>query len=134
MTDLAEATLPDLVRLLMADGDLSEDDLLRIRDATMRERALIGQEQAWRETAHAHDEPHRSVVTAIPTEGLPEDQWPEEVDASGLVCHDCGRDLVSDRGSIRILVCPSLHGRRPAELAPADPDGAVECGRVRARE
>lgn len=53
---------------------------------------------------------------------------PEDVDASGVTCHDCNQELVSDRGSGRILVCPRVHGSRPAGMLPKHRDGAVECG------
>lgn len=135
-----------LVNTLMVDGDLTDDDLGRIREAAVRERKRIGAERTWAETAHVHDEPHAPVVTfakedmavfkamqrahADPDSLQPGDHIPEQVDASGVICHDCRRDLVSDAGSLRILVCPSLHGRRPRDLVPRDPDGAVECGRV----
>lgn len=124
----AGMALSSLIEELMADGTLDDADLARIADATARERGRIADEKGWAETAHVCDAEHAAVVTAIPTEGLPEDQWPEEVDASGLRCHDCGRELVSDAGSIRILVCPRLHGRR-GQLRPEDEHGAVECGR-----
>lgn len=71
-------------------------------------------------TAHAHQ-------AGIPISAPGWD--PETVDASDVVCHDCGGALVSDRGDLRILVCPDLHGLRPRDLVPTQPDGAVECGR-----
>lgn len=147
MTDV-RGSVRLLVEQLMADGELDDEDLARIAEATAAARRLIGEEKAWRETAHVHDVPHVSVVTldevalkaylAAPEHRMgangrremvpPAERVPELTDASGMVCHDCGRALVSDRGSIRILVCPSLHGRRPPELI-AVRDGAVECGR-----
>lgn len=143
MTEVRDA-IQLLVRELMMDGDLSDADLARIAEATAAERLRIAEEQAWATTAHVHDEPHRSVITFDPdelkaylaapdhredgSEVPPGDRIEEHVDASGMVCHDCLRPLVSDRGSVRILVCPTLHGRRPPALVPGE-DGAVECGR-----
>ena len=61
----------------------------------------------WRETAHLHETTH---------------------EGENAICHDCRRGLISDAGTERILVCPKLHGRRPAELLPSKPNGAAECG------
>ena len=150
MPDVRTA-LSDLVEKLSADGDLSDEDLALIHDAAVAQATAVQEAKRWAELAHVHDEPHRPVVTldgdallaylAAPdfTEGpdgalgmVPPDQRvPEHVDASGVICHDCGRDLVADAGTTRVLVCPSLHGRRPGDMVPTDPDGALECGRAR---
>lgn len=53
---------------------------------------------------------------------------PESVDASGVVCHDCGQALIRDKGDFAPLICPRLHGIRPRDLTPKREDGAVECG------
>lgn len=116
----AGMALGELMRELAADGELDDADLARIADAAARERGRITSERTAAERAHVHDEPHVSVVTTG-ADGV------EEVDASGVVCHDCQRALVSDAGSLRILVCPTLHNRRPSQLVPVA-DGAVECG------
>lgn len=68
---------------------------------------------------HDHD-----VGVAVSADGFD----PETVDASGLVCHDCGRELMADVYYQRILVCQRVHGHRPTELVPKHSDGAVECG------
>lgn len=113
--------LATLVAELAADGELSDADLAAIHDAAVSQTLAIKDAAAWREKAHLHEEPHVPVITLDADGG-------EETDASGVRCHDCGRDLVSDAGTARILVCPTIHGRRPADLEPADPDHAVECG------
>ena len=115
------ASLRFLIDELMADGTLDDDDLATIAQATAAAREKVAADKAWAETAHVHDEPHRTEVTV-------DEHGHEDVDASGVTCCDCGRALVSDAGSLRILVCPRLHGRR-GSLRPTDPDGAVECGR-----
>ena len=139
--------LAELVEKLSADGDLSEDDLRQIHDATVAQTNAIIEAKAWAELAHVHDDPHRPVITfdkdalkvylAAPeyreVDGEqvmvpPGERLAEMVDTSAMVCHDCGRALVSDAGTMPILVCPSLHGRRPPHLVPG-PGGAVECGR-----
>lgn len=117
------ADLRFLVDELMADGSLDDDDLARIAAATAAERARVLDDKAAGETVHLHDVPHVAIVTVDET-------GDETVDASGVRCCDCGRDLVSDAGSFRILVCPRIHGRRPPAMRPPDPDGAVECGRA----
>jgi hypothetical protein len=68
---------------------------------------------------HSHD-----AGVAVSAEGFD----PESVNADGMRCHDCGRELVADPYYERILVCQKVHGHRPTELRPKDPDGAVECG------
>ena len=64
----------------------------------------------------------------MPSPGAVRPDWPEDVNANALICHDCRRDLVADSTFQRVLVCPTLHGRRPPGMAPTNPDGAVECG------
>lgn len=115
--------LASLVSELTADGDLSDDDLVAVHDAAVREAKLRQEASRWRQTAHIHDVPHVPSVTV-------HDDGSEEVDASDVQCHDCGSHLVADVGTVRYLVCPSLHGRRPQELEPKG-DAAVECGRGR---
>lgn len=107
----AHSRLVALVDELASDGELSDEDLARIADAAAAETARVRGERAWRETAHVHRTAH------VDSE--------KKHDA---VCHDCGRALISDVGTERILVCPKLHGRRPAEMVPTTKNGAVECG------
>lgn len=146
MTDPRTA-LAELVEKLSADGDLSEDDLRLIHDAAVAQVNVIVEARAWAEHAHVHEAPHLPVVT-LEEEALkaylaapeyrdvdgeqvmvpPQERVPEQVDASAVVCHDCGRALVSDAGTLPILVCPTLHGRRPLHLVPGAGE-AVECGR-----
>lgn len=128
MTD-TKAALLELAHALVADQELADADLRRIAVAIATEHRRIGEERAWATTAHVHAELHRPVVTLVPFDEGGRSGVREETDASAMVCHDCGRALVSDVGSRRILVCPSLHGRRPAALVPEDPDQAIECGR-----
>ena len=128
MTDI-RADMLELVHALVADEALEDADLQRICVAIGLEYRAIGAERAWAETAHVHAEPHRPVTTLVAFDEGGRSGEREETDASGVVCHDCSRALVSDVGSQRVLVCPSLHGRRPAALVPEDPDHAVECGR-----
>ena len=114
----------DLMQLaaeLAADGDLSDADLAAIANATLAARQRIDAERTIAERAHIVDTPHVPVVTV-------DEDGDEHVDASGVRCDDCGRELVSDVGSVRILVCPRVHGKRPAALVPTDRDGAVCCG------
>lgn len=136
MTDELQALIAELA----ADGDLSPDDLARIHDAARAAHADVKAEQDWRSTAHVHDVAHAPIVSFDADElkayladgGDPDkagDFLGELVDASGVICHDCQRELVSDKGDRRLLVCSRLHGRRPGELVPEHPDGAVECGR-----
>jgi len=125
------ATLRALAEQVIASPELDDDAMVRVHNAAVAEVWRIQQERDWAKTAHVHEVPHAPVITTVPTEGLDEKDWPEEVDASGMVCHDCGRDLVADIAGPRTLVCPSLHGRRPGELVVKAPDGAVECGRTR---
>lgn len=120
MTD-PRGALVHLANELAMDGDLSDDDLAIIADAAAAMRGRIVAERTVAERAHVVDTPHRVVVTTA-------DDGTETVDASGMVCGDCGRELVSDVGTSRILVCPRVHGRRPHALRPTDPDGAVHCG------
>lgn len=115
--------LASLIGDLSSDKDLSDDDLVAIHDAAVRETKRRQEANRWRETAHVHDVPHVPTVT-VHKDGS------EEVDASGVCCHDCGSHLIADVGTVRYLVCPSLHGRRPDELVPKG-DAAVECGRGR---
>jgi hypothetical protein len=68
---------------------------------------------------HSHD-----VGVAVSVEGFD----PESVHADDVVCHDCGRELVADVTYERVLVCQKVHGHRPTEMVPKNPDGAVECG------
>ena len=119
MTDI-RASLADLVARLSADGDLDDLDLALIHDAAVAEANARQQAKKATERAHIHDVPHRPVITVY--------NWGEDVDASGIVCHDCGRELVSDAGTTRVLVCPRIHGNRSPTMLPDDPDGAVECG------
>lgn len=123
----AKDQLRDIVGRMASDPDLSDEDLVAVANAAAREANHRKAIARWRETAHVHDAPHAPIVTPIPTEGLEEKDWPEDVDVSGVVCHDCGRHLQADVGTVRYLVCPSLHGRRPQELEPKG-DAAVECG------
>lgn len=93
---MAKDKEPDLAEV--AKGKHRE----RVVAAAVAERDRAEKEDRWRQVAHvcdAHD---------------------------GLLCCDCGRALVSDSGTERIMVCPKLHGVRPAELR-AD-DAPVECG------
>lgn len=124
MTDALAA----LIEQLAEDGEIDEDDVARIHAAAATEHATVKAEKAWRETAHVHDVPHRPTITRRPVADLAEADWPEEVDASDVICHDCRRELIADRDIARVLICPKLHSRRPGELKPGDPDGAVECG------
>lgn len=142
MTDPRTA-LADLIEKLSADGDLSDDDLRQIHDAAVGQTNAIVGAKRWAEFAHVHDAPHLPVTTFDPAEleacladpqydaegGLipPGDRIPELVDTSAVICCDCRRALVSDAGMVPVLVCPTLHGRRPRELEPV-PGGAVECG------
>lgn len=154
MTD-PRIALAELVEKLSADGDLSEDDLRQIHDAAVAQANVIVEAKAWAEHAHVHEAPHLPVVTlekaaleaylADPEyrevevvgkgrERLldrvvvpPEERVPEHVDASAVMCCDCRRALVSDAGTEPILVCPTLHGRRPRHLVPGAGE-AVECG------
>jgi len=144
--------LADLIAKLSEDGDLSDDDLRQIHDAAVGQTNAIVVAKRWAEFAHVHDAPHLPVVTFDPdallayladpqyheviikgesfTEMIPPgERVPELVDASAVICCDCRRALVSDAGETPILVCPTLHGRRPRELEPV-PGGAVECGRA----
>lgn len=140
--------LAELVAKLSEDGDLSEDDLRQIHDAAVAQTNAIVEAKAWADLAHIHDEPHLPVVT-LEEEALkaylvdpehrevegrremvpPDERVPELVDASAVICHDCHRGLVSDIGDAPLLVCPTLHGRRPAHLVPGRGQ-AVECGRA----
>ena len=115
------AALAELIAKLSADGDLSDGDLRQIHDAAVAQTDAILADRRWAEAAHVHDAPHLPVITL-------RDDGGEDVDASAIICHDCRRDLVSDAGTVPLLVCPTLHGRRPAALLPG-PGGAVECGR-----
>ena len=128
MTDTRGALL-ELAHVLVADPELTDADLQRIGVAIGAEHRRITDERARAETAHLHAEPHVPATTLVPYDEGGRKGEREEVDASGVVCHDCGRALVSDVGSRRILVCPTLHARRPAALVPDDADHAVECGR-----
>jgi hypothetical protein len=67
----------------------------------------------FRELAHVHDVPHPFAESPRP---------------SAFYCCDCGNGLISDKGTERLLICPRLHGQRPPELRPKNPEGAVECG------
>lgn len=157
MTDLAliRQALPDLVEQLLADGELDDMDLAVLHDAMVAQANATKEAKASVALAHLHDEPHGPVVTLEPVAleaYLAAPEWrtvevdgqfaeeqvpaaervPELVDASGLVCHDCGRALVADVSEARVLVCPTIHGKRPPYLVPTHPDGAVECGRAAA--
>lgn len=127
--DAGEALLK-LAATVVADDALGQVEMGRIHDAAVAEAVLIQGEQAWAETAHVHHKAHVSITTTAPAfKGQPKDEQPESVDASGFVCHDCGRALIADVGLERILVCPRLHGRRPRSLALKGDHDAVECGR-----
>lgn len=153
MTD-ARAALADLVAQLSADGELDEADLVLIHNAAVAQAQAIQQTKQWAAVAHVHDEPHAPVTTFDPKDLAaylespdyrtvstpdgdleeivpPGERIAELVDTSGVICHDCGGQLVADSTHQRILVCAKLHGRRPPELVPAHPDGAVECGQPR---
>lgn len=100
----------------------SEDDLARIHDGATAALERIQAEKRVLGDAHLHEVPHDpkrdrrgAQVQFSDEEGYP------------AVCHDCGRDLVSDRGEGRLLVCPKLHAL-PHGLRPKLADGAVECG------
>lgn len=113
--------LVHLANDVAADRAVPEDDVRAIVAAAVGTRQRLEEERTIAERAHVVDTPHRPVVT-VGEDGA------EQVDASAMVCADCGRWLVSDAGSSRILVCPRVHGRRPPDLRPTDPDGAVLCG------
>lgn len=117
----ARGSLVHLVNTLAADGELDAADLARIEAAIGAERRRIDEERHWRERARVVDEPHEPVVTILP-------DGSEDVDVSRVVCDDCGRGLIADAGSEPVLVCPRLHGRRPRDLRPTHPTGAVCCG------
>jgi len=85
-------------------------------EAIKRGKALLA-------SAHVHDMPH-DPKRDKDGEQIP--LTPGEPDPS--VCHDCGRSLINDVGTERLLLCPKLHGRRPPSLRPKLFDGAVECG------
>lgn len=124
------AALPDLIARLLADGELDDDDLALIHDATVGAAQARQEAKRLMQTAHVHDVPHAPAVTLVPYDTGARSGMREDVDASGIVCHDCGSGLVADTRHARVLVCPSLHDRR-VPLTPTEPDGAVECGRTR---
>jgi hypothetical protein len=109
-------TLGELVADLERDGSLDADDLAVIARFTASAADALREAKEWANVAHVHDEPHVAAAD------------------DGARCCDCRRELVSDAGSVRILVCPKLHNRRPPDLAPTNPDGAVECGRSEPRD
>lgn len=121
-------TLIALAHALTQDETMEDADLARIAAAADREHARIVSERSWAATAHVCEVPHAPVITTEAFDEGGRSGEREVVDASGVVCHDCGRALVSDVGTEPVLVCPSLHGRRPRELA-VGPGQAVECGR-----
>lgn len=110
MPDIREA-LGELVARLSADGTLDDHDLAVIHDAAIGQANAIIEDRRWAELAQVHDEPHTA-------------------DAVGLACCDCRRGLVADVTELRVLVCPTLHGRRPRDMVPVETEGAVECGRA----
>jgi hypothetical protein len=120
MSDVRGAIV-HMVNLLAADGELDDADLARIAERIAAERQRIADEKSWAERMHVVDTPHRPVTVTL-------DDGAEDVDVSAMRCGDCGRDLVSDAGSERVLVCARVHGKRRPEMRPADPDGAVYCG------
>ena len=129
---MSASALHDLVTQLAADGSLSEDDLRQIGAAMAgtadRLVASRGMRALVASTAHVHKVRHAPVVTAHAAfKGQAKDEWPEDVDASHMVCHDCGRGLINDIGTAPLLLCPQVHGLRPTELDPAEGQ-AVECG------
>lgn len=120
MTDV-RGSIIHMVNLLAADGELDDADLGRIAERIASERQRIADEKAWAERLHVVDTPHRPVTVTL-------EDGTEDVDLSAMHCGDCGRDLISDSGSERVLVCPRIHGKRPRDTRPTDPDGAVYCG------
>ena len=87
-------------------------------EAAQRQRSLLA-------SAHVHDVHHD------PRRDAENEQIPlAEGEPDPSVCHDCGRSLINDKGTERILLCPKLHGLRPPELRPTLFDGAVECGQL----
>lgn len=130
---------------LHAKMPLTHEHRLRLWNAIGAEGNTLLEEHRWRETVHVHEVSH-APVTSIDAELLkayrkhpdvdeqgkpvpPEQRLPESVDASGAICHDCGRALITDTVHDRILICPRLHRVRPGEFVPKHKDGAVECGR-----
>ena len=109
----ARATLRALADELAADGDLSDEDIGRIAAAAAVTAERVLAERSALEQAHVHPTSHRTTEKA-----------------DDAICHDCRRPLVSDVGTERILVCPTLHGLRPAGLRPSTKHGAVECGQA----
>ena len=104
--------LRERVAAVGADPDLTDDDHRRVDDHLAAVVERIKTEKRWRTTAHVHAAVHISD---------------DDPDLDTFICHDCGRGLVSDAGTERLLICPKLHGRRPPELRSTG-DGAVECG------
>jgi hypothetical protein len=115
--------LRDLADQIERDVDLDDSERLLIHNAAVAMAQHIQHEKEWRASAHVHDVSHVN-----PADGLSDEEALALEEPSSLVCHDCGRGLIGDAGTERLLTCPKLHGRRPAELVPSDPDGAVECG------
>lgn len=115
--------LRDLAETIDADPLADDDDRTAIIAAAAATADRRLEARRWRETAHMHDVTHAPIVTV-------RDDGGEDIDASALVCHDCGRGLVSDEGTARVLLCPRLHGRRPMDRDPGHHvDAAIECGR-----
>lgn len=107
---------------LTADPAFKAPEKARVLAAAVAETERIRAELKIAKTAHLCAEEH---VAASVTFGEPPDEWTEVV--AGATCHDCGRTLVSDAGTERVLVCPQVHGKRPKKLT-ATGDKAVECG------
>lgn len=99
---------------LAADPEFAPADKARVTNAATAEVARIRAEKHVAQTAHACAKKH-----------VPKTARGEVVEPAA--CHDCGRMLVSDAGTDRILVCPRVHGLRPKKMSTIG-DGAVECG------
>jgi len=93
----------------ITDQELDDEQQRRVLSAAHGEGLRIVSEREIEKTAHIHNVAHAA-------------------DKGNHLCHDCGRELISDIGLERILVCPQVHGRRPPGLKPTHADGVVECG------
>lgn len=120
MSDVRGAVV-HMVNLLAADGELDDADLARIAERIASERQRIADEKSWADRMRVVETPHRPVIVTL-------EDGAEDTDLSAMRCGDCDRELISDAGSERVLVCPRIHGIRPRDVRPSDPDGAVYCG------